>query len=358
MEVKSNIKTETGTVRSIQEPNEIAGASGIDLRVSSLEKELRATKEYLQATIEQVQTTNEELRSANEELQSTNEELQSANEELATSREELQSTNEELITVNAELQDKIDALLQANSDINNLLASTDIGTIFLDNDLKIKRFTPAMTNLFNLILTDMGRPISHITSRIPLVNISQNARTVLKDLQKREFEMQTESGNWYSIRILPYRTIENTIDGVVITFTDISSLKKANQLVEYARICAQSIVDTIREPFVILDGKLKVVSANRSFYRTFKVTAEETENVLLYSIGNGQWNIPKLRELLEEIIPGNNSFDDFEVSHHFPVIGQRTMLLNARMIEQAGQQSLILLAIEDITGKGQSGADT
>ena len=168
-----------------------AGAPRMDLRVSSLENELQSTKEYLQATIEQMQTTNEELRSANEELQSTNEELQSTNEELATSKEELQSTNEELITVNSELQDKIEALLQANSDINNLLARHRHRHHLPDNDLRIKRFTPAMTNFFNLIQADIGRPISDITSKIPLVNISQEVRTVLKDLQKREFEIQT-----------------------------------------------------------------------------------------------------------------------------------------------------------------------
>jgi two-component system, chemotaxis family, CheB/CheR fusion protein len=344
----------TSPDEKVMKKKKTAGPPGIDLRVSSLENELRSTKEYLQATIEQMQSTNEELRSANEELQSTNEELQSTNEELATSREELQSTNEELITVNAELQDKIEALLQANSDINNLLSSTDIGTIFLDNDLKIKRFTPAMINVFNLIQTDMGRPISHITSKIPLVNISQNARTVLKDLQKKEFEMQAENGNWYSMRILPYRTIENTIDGVVITFMDISGLKKTEQLVESARNYAEGIVETVREPIVILDERLKVVSANRSFYRTFKTSPEETENMIIYNLGNGQWNIPKLRELLEEVVPKNNSFDDFEVSHKFQVIGQKTMLLNARMINQADQGRLILLAIEDITGRKQS----
>ena len=333
-----------------------AGAPRMDLRVSSLEKELQSTKEYLQATVEQMQTSNEELKSANEEMQSTNEELQSTNEELATSREELQSTNEELVTVNSELQDKIEALLQANSDINNLLASTDIGTIFLDNGLKIKRFTPVMTNFFNLIQTDIGRPISDITSRFPLVNISQDARTVLKDLQKRESEMQTENGNWYSMRILPYRTIENTIDGVVITFMDITQLKKAEQMGEAARTYAEHIVDTVREPLVILDERLKVVSANRSFYQTFNTSPEETNKMLIYDLGNGQWNIPKLRELLEEIVPGNNSFDDFKVSHNFPVIGQKTMILNARVIEQPEHHSLILLAIEDITVREQTQA--
>ncbi|MEW6054075.1 MAG: chemotaxis protein CheB [Nitrospirota bacterium] len=331
-----------------------AGASRIDLRVASLEKELQSTKEYLQATIEQVQTTNEELRSANEELQSTNEELQSTNEELATSKEELQSTNEELVTVNSELQDKIEALLQANSDIDNLLASTDIGTIFLNSDLRIKRFTPAITQFFNLVQTDIGRPISDITSKIPLVNISQDVRTVLKDLQKRESVLQTENGNWYSMHILPYRTTEKIIDGVVITFMDITRLRKAEQMRESALKYTESIVDTVRDPLVVLDERLKVVSANKSFYKKFRTTPEETENILVYNLGNGQWNMPKLRELLEEVVPRENTFSDFKVDYHFPVIGQKTMLLNARMIDQADQRKLILLAIEDITGKEQT----
>jgi two-component system, chemotaxis family, CheB/CheR fusion protein len=332
------------------------GSARMDLRVSGLEKALQSTKEYLQATIEQMQTINEELRSANEELQSTNEELQSTNEELATSKEELQSTNEELVTVNSELQDKIEALVQSNSDINNLLASTDIGTIFLDNDLRIKRFTPAITNFFNLIQTDIGRPISDITSKIPLVNIAQQVRTVLKDLQRKEFELQTENGNWYSMHILPYRTIENIIDGVVITFVDISGRKKAEQMGEAARTYAESIVETVREPLVILDERLKVVSANRSFYRIFKTSPEETEHMLIFNLGNGQWNMPKLRELLEKVVPANNAFDAFSVSHNFPVIGQRTMLLNARVINQGDQRKLILLAIEDITGREKTEA--
>ncbi len=156
------------------------------------------------------------------------------------------------------------------------------------------------------------------------------------------------------MRILPYLTIEKTIDGVVITFMDISKLKKVEHLGETARLFAESIVDTVREPLLILNERLKVVSANRSFYKTFKTSQEETEHNLVYNIGNGQWNIPKLRELLEEIIPKNNSFDDFEVAHNFPGIGQKTMLLNARMVEQVDQQKLILLAIEDITGRAQT----
>jgi two-component system, chemotaxis family, CheB/CheR fusion protein len=193
--------------------------------VVSLEQELVSTKEHLQTTIEELETSNEELKSTNEELQSVNEELQSTNEELETSKEELQSTNEELVTVNTELQNKVDELSEANNDINNLLASTDIGTIFLDTELNIKRYTPAMTKIFNLIPTDVGRSIGDITAKIEYGGITRDAGQVLATLTKIEEEIQTGDGAWYSMNISPYRTLENVIDGVVITFVDITRIK-------------------------------------------------------------------------------------------------------------------------------------
>lgn len=199
---------------------------GSDPVVVSLEQELESTKEHLQSTIEEMETSNEELKSTNEEFQSVNEELQSTNEELETSKEELQSTNEELVTVNTELQNKVDELSEVNNDINNLLASTDIGTIFLDTDICIKRFTPAMTKIFNLLRTDIGRPISHITSKIRYDDPHKDAREVLKTLIRKEVEVQDANGNWFAMRISPYRTTENVIDGVVMTFVDISLLKE------------------------------------------------------------------------------------------------------------------------------------
>ena len=201
-----------------------------DPRVVSLEEELQSTKEHLQTTIEELETSNEELKSTNEELQSVNEELQSTNEELETSKEELQSTNEELITVNTELQNKVDELSEANNDINNLLAATDIGTIFLDTQLCIKRYTPAMTKIFNLISTDVDRPISDITAKIDHSDLAKDAEQVLDTLAQKEAEIQTKDGAWYAMRIAPYRTMENVIDGVVITFVEISSLKESEGL--------------------------------------------------------------------------------------------------------------------------------
>jgi two-component system, chemotaxis family, CheB/CheR fusion protein len=219
-----------------------------DPQISSLEQELQSTREYLQTTIEELETSNEELKSTNEELQSVNEELQSSNEELKTSKEELQSTNEELTTVNAELQSKVDELSQANNDINNLLASTEIGTIFLDNALHIKRFTPAIKKLFNLIPSDIDRPISDITSNILYEDIYTDTKTVLDTLVRKEIEVQSQTGNWYSMRIVPYRTTDNIIDGVVITFVDITKVKTAENLIRQLATIVNESTDAIMIP--------------------------------------------------------------------------------------------------------------
>ena len=328
-------------------------------RTAELERELRAAREYLQTTIEELETSNEELKSTNEELQSSNEELQSTNEELETSKEELQSVNEELSTVNAELENKVDLLSKINNDMNNLLSSTNIGTVFLDSDLCIKRFTPSVTQVVNLIQTDIGRPISHIASNLSYDHLVQDAQKVLDTLVSKEEETQGNDGMWYSIRIMPYRTIENVIEGVVITFIDITEQKqvqeellKQQELVMRAQQYAESIVDAVREPLLVLDGDLKVVSASESFYRVFEVTPQQTEGTFIYQLGNGQWNIPELRKLLENILPESSSFNDYRVVHKFETIGEKSMILNARQINKEDKErDLILLAIEDTTGK-------
>ncbi|MFQ5715462.1 MAG: PAS domain-containing protein [Nitrospinales bacterium] len=194
--------------------------------LETLKRELRYTKESLQSTIEELETTNEELKSTNEELQSANEELQISNEEIETSREEMQALNEELQTTNAELQIKVDDLSQSHDDMTNLLNSTDIGTIFLDNDLKIKRFTTQAKKLVNLIPADVGRPISDIVSTLKYQDLVKDSRQVLKTLVFKEVEVQTNDEYWYLMRIMPYRTADNAIDGLVITFIDINKLKK------------------------------------------------------------------------------------------------------------------------------------
>jgi two-component system CheB/CheR fusion protein len=203
-------------------------AVDVDARIAALKQELRAKEEYLQTTNEELETSNEELKSSNEEMQSVNEELQSTNEELETSKEELQSVNEELATVNAELQQKVVDLSRANNDMNNLLAGTGIGTVFVDYQLRIQRFTPAVTQVINLILTDVGRPVGHIVSNLAGYDrLVEDVKAVLDTLVPKEVEVQTKAGAWYLLRIRPYRTLENVIEGAVITFTEITETRNA-----------------------------------------------------------------------------------------------------------------------------------
>jgi two-component system, chemotaxis family, CheB/CheR fusion protein len=321
-------------------------STGVEPREEALEQELQSTKEHLQ-------TTTEEMEASNEELQSMNEELQSTNEELETSREELQSTNEELQTMNSELQDKVEELSNANNDLNNLLGSTDIGTLFLDNNLRIKRFTPATGDFFKIINSDLGRPITDIAHNLAYDGFIEDIRQVIDKLGRIEKELQTKEGRSYIMRILPYRTVENAVDGVVVTFVDITAQKKSKEresTANAAQVYTQAILDTVREPLVVLNENLRVMSANRPFYETFKVNRENTEQKPFYKLGNGQWNIPRLRKLLERILPEDKQFENFEVTRNFPGIGRRAMLLNGRHILQDSQDTQrILLAIEDIT---------
>ncbi len=201
-----------------------------DDRIAALKQELRAKEEYLQSTNEELETSNEELKSSNEEMQSVNEELQSTNEELETSKEELQSVNEELATVNAELQTKVTDLSRANNDMNNLLAGTGIATVFVDHGLRILRFTPAATKIINLIQTDIGRPVSHIVSNLPgYGSLKEDTQAVLNNLIPKDLEVQSTEGRWYTMRIQPYRTLENVIEGAVLTFVDITTARKLQE---------------------------------------------------------------------------------------------------------------------------------
>jgi len=219
-----------GPVRVVETTENNSNALVRTEHVERLESELRATRERLQATIEELESTNEELKSSNEEYQSLNEELQSANEELETSREELQSVNEELTTVNGELAHRVQELTRATSDLKNFLESTQIATVFLDNDLRVMNFTPAITQVLHLVETDVGRPIAHIKARIPIEDLYDDVRRVLRTLASAERELTApDSGTRYIVRILPYRSIDNFIAGVVITFIDVTAITRAEE---------------------------------------------------------------------------------------------------------------------------------
>jgi len=328
-------------------------------RIEHLERELAYSRENLQTTIEEHQATNEELKSSNEELQSTNEELQSTNEELETSKEELQSLNEETLTVNSELNSKIEQLTDAQNDMKNLMENINSGIVFLDYHLNIRSYNREAVKAYRLIVTDVGRPLGDITSNLQGENLLGELRTLLETLIPRELDVQTHDGVWYRARMQPYRTVDNVIDGVVLSFSDNTASRQVEQAklaaAQLSRDMAEGIVDTLDEAFIVLNRDLQVVSASRAFYQHFQVAQEQTVGRKIYELNNGQWDIPALRDLLEHILPQRRLMQGFVVEHDFPGLGKRRMVLNARRIETApGDTELILLAMVSVENKEAS----
>jgi two-component system CheB/CheR fusion protein len=306
-----------------------------------LKQELGATREYLQAIIEEQEASSEELKSANEEAQASNEELE-------TAKEELQSANEELNTVNDELKTRNVALTQVNNDLTNVLTGINVPLVMVGRDLNIRRFTPSMEPMLNLIDSDIGRSISDLKPNIRVSDLPELLRGVVSGGRPAVREIEGPKGRWYSLQALPYRAPDNKVDGALLVMLDIDAIKRSRDF-------AQAIVQTVQQPLLVLTRDLRIQSANLAFYEAFNFRKDETENRLIYDLGNGQWNIPKLRQALENVLPKAGGFRDFEVTHEFESIGRRTMLLSAREIEQPqpyGQ--MILLAIEDVSESRQA----
>jgi two-component system CheB/CheR fusion protein len=236
------------------------------------------------------------------------------------------------------------------NDMKNLLDNMNIGTIFLDKDMVIRRFTREATRAYRLIPSDVGRSLEDIRCEFGgKTDLIENAKEVLNNLNPFEVELSVSNGNWYLAHIQPYRTLDNVIAGVVMTFTDITARVNAEEAVKKARTLAEGIVDTVLEPLVVLDASLKVVSASRSFYDYFKEEPENTIGRLIYDIGNQQWNIAALRELLETILPQQQSFEGYVMTHTFPVIGFQKMMLNARrIVDSGGNTQLILFSMRPL----------
>ncbi|NQE35038.1 chemotaxis protein CheB [Microcoleus asticus] len=334
--------------------------SDLEREVMRLRQELAIARQekniaqaHLQSVVEQQENLTQDLRVANEEIISSNEELQSINEELETAKEEIQATNEELITTVEELRTRNLDLQQVNNDVTNLLASINIPILMLENDLRIRSFTPMAQRLFNLISTDVGRPFSDIRVNLEIPNLEEMIVEVIETLNTKEQEVQTQSGYWYALRIRPYRTAENQIEGVVMVLIDIDALKRSAATIETARNYAETIVESVPTPLMVLDADLQVNTANRALYETFQVSSSETAQDSWFEFATGPWNSPELRELLEDILVNNVEVNNFEIEQNFGRLGQKTLLLNACKVEPEDRVSMILLSIEDITDRKQ-----
>ena len=267
-----------------------------------------------------------------------------------TSREELQSLNEELTALNSQLQETLERQRTTSNDLQHILDSSGVATLFLDGNLNIRFFTPRAKALFRVIATDIGRPLADLAPLAADHDLLADARAVLTSLAPLGREIEVQGGAWYVRRILPYRTQNNRIEGVVITYADIAEIKAAEREIRAARIYSDSIIDTIRQPLVVLDEGLRVVSANRSFYRTFVLAREETVGRILGLAGDGRLEIPGLRDFLERVQVEPAPVEDYEVEIELPLLGRQLLLLNAREIcDEALGGRKILLAIDDIT---------
>ncbi|EYF06159.1 CheR family methyltransferase [Chondromyces apiculatus] len=312
--------------------------------VAHLKQDLAASREHMQSIIEEREAVNEELQSANEEILSSNEELQSINEELETAKEELQSTNEELTTVNEELRGRNLELTQLNNDLNNSLSSVNLPIVMLSTDLKIRRFTPMAERVLTLIPTDIGRPISDIRPKIEVVDLEARIAEVIDTMKSFEGDVRDRDGRWFSMRIRPYRTVENKIEGAVLTLVDVDASRRALEEAQEIRAYADGILALLPEPMCVLDGALRVRNTNGAFQDLFQVTADAVRGRFFYDLDGGPWRLHSTRVLLEEVLPRQVILKDHLLELELADGARQPVLLSARSIPgQGGKPAEFLL---------------
>ena len=309
----------------------------VQLKIENLEREVARIKEHFQPGVKESKNISPEtFSSENAEILSFNEELQSTNEELET-------TKEELLVRNAEMS-------QINDDFTNVLHATNVPIIIVDRELNIRRFTPFAEKSLRILPSDVGRPITDIRLPIRFPDLGALLLEVIQTAQARHEETEDEAGRWYTLWVRPYMSLNNKIDGAVITFIDIDEIKHAQIELEQSLSYVQNILGTMREPLIVLDKDFKIKSANTAFYKMFLLTPEDTEGMLLYDLKNHAWDTPKLHEALEKILPEKSSFQNLEIDFHFPTMGTKFMSLNGqRLLPAVRREELILLAMQDLT---------
>jgi two-component system CheB/CheR fusion protein len=321
-----------------------SGRESVEAQTARLAQDLSTTREYLESIIETQEAANEELQSANEEAQSANEELQTINEELETSKEEIQAASEELTTVNDELQHRNVEIGQINNDLLNLIASVEIPIVMLGLDRSIRRFSPRAERMLHITPADIGRSVHEVKLQILVPDLERILAEVIDTASTREISVQDATGRWCALRIRPYRTVDDKVDGAVLMLVDVDTLQRA-------RDYAESIVQAVHEPILVLDGALIVQRASRAYYEMFRTTPDETERRSFVELGARQWGAPGLQALLQEVRSGARTLDDFEVDGVFPGVGRRVMLLTARRLPHEGDGGFILVTIDDATAR-------
>ncbi|MFW6093249.1 MAG: CheR family methyltransferase [Pseudomonadota bacterium] len=311
--------------------------------VRTLEQELSDARRELQATIEQLESAGEEHHASNEELQSLNEELQSSNEELEASKEELQALNEEMNTINHELEEKNVELREANADLNALFVNTGIPTVFLDRDLRIRRFTSAATDLMHLVASDVGRSIEQVKERFEGGRTFEKAREVLATREKVSEEVTTQAGRIYQRNILPYRLERDEVSGVCITFNDVTEQRLAARASEANRAFAEEIIETVRAPLLVLDTELRVNATNRAFREVFG-EIDEVAGKALAEIRDRSWNVPELDEIIRAVLSQGRDVTDFEIDSP-----NRNILVNASRVRGGDESEGVVVSFEDVT---------
>jgi two-component system, chemotaxis family, CheB/CheR fusion protein len=319
-------------------------------RVTQLERELEDTREELESTIRELEDSNQELGAINEEALSINEEFQSTNEELETSKEELQSLNEELSTTNNQLHETLERQRRTSDDLQNILNSSDAATLFLDETLNIRFFTPSASSRFNLIASDVGRPLADLAQPFTDIDLIADARAVLANLATMNREVGTATGTWYTCRTAPYRTQDNRIEGVVISLSEISEIKAAEQVAQAARAYAEAVIDTVGDPLIVLDEAMTVVSAGRSFYRLLDASPADTVGRLLPDSDAHHLDVPALRAFLGTVKGSAAGPLSTEIGVDLPQLGRRTLIVTAAHVRREGEaQSFFLISFNDIT---------
>lgn len=320
--------------------------------IAQLKHDLNTTKLYLQSLIEERDARNQELISANEEIQSANEELQSTNEELETTKEELQSSNEELQTTNEELQLRNATLTQTTNDLNNLLTNVNIPVLMLNNELQIRHFTPPTQKIMNIRVADLGRPITDIRLNLSEENLEPILLDVLETLGTREVEVQDRRGCWYLLRVRPYRTSENKIEGLVLVLVEIEQLRKSQQELKEAHDFARAVIDSVSFPLVVLNMDLRIRDANSAFRELSGRAPEELVSRSFPEVVHSLWNMVSIRPMLERLREQGDG-PGFELDHEIVTPEYCVLQVKGRVM-QIEEERVILLTIENITSRKQA----